>query len=85
MIIKDFDISYFHLAQGKYLLKFARNIGSSVVEKLYDIISESVLTVENGVEPPGVPHFGGCWEREIPSLKQALWVTLDQTISGDTL
>ncbi|KAE8293634.1 hypothetical protein D5F01_LYC08746 [Larimichthys crocea] len=26
--------------------------------------------------PPGSPHFGGCWEREIRSLKAALQVTI---------
>ncbi|XP_042627909.1 uncharacterized protein LOC109062537 [Cyprinus carpio] len=36
--------------------------------------------------PPHAPHFGGCWEREICSLKQALQVTLGtQPITEETL
>jgi len=39
LIIKDFDEKLFHLAQSEYSLRFARNIGSSVAEKLSDVIS----------------------------------------------
>ena len=49
--------SYFTLTQSEYSLKFAGNIGSSVATKLYDIISESVLTIENGVETPQKRHI----------------------------
>ena len=36
--------------------------------------------------PPGSPHFGGCWEREIRSLKAALQVTIGaQTVTEEVL
>lgn len=36
--------------------------------------------------PPGSPHFGGCWEREIHSLKAALHVTIGaQTVTEEVL
>ncbi len=36
--------------------------------------------------PPGAPHFGGAWEREVKSVKQALNVVLkDQTMTETLL
>ncbi len=36
--------------------------------------------------PPGAPHFGGAWEREVKSVKQALNVVLkDQTMTETVL
>ncbi|XP_076847529.1 uncharacterized protein LOC143493189 [Brachyhypopomus gauderio] len=36
--------------------------------------------------PPGSPHFGGCWEREIRSLKTALQVIIgSQTVTEEVL
>ena len=42
--------------------------------------------VEFRFNPPNAPHFGGCWEREIRSLKQALQVTLgSQSVTEEVL
>ncbi len=36
--------------------------------------------------PPSAPHFGGCWEREMRSLKAALQVTIGaQTVTEEVL
>ncbi|XP_067274307.1 uncharacterized protein [Pseudorasbora parva] len=42
--------------------------------------------IEFTLNPPSAPHFGGCWEREIRSLKTALQVTLGaQTVTEEVL
>lgn len=48
-----------------------------------ELASQQIRFVFN---PPAAPHFGGCWEREIRSLKAALRVTIGaQTVSEEVL
>lgn len=47
------------------------------------LASQQIKFVYN---PPGAPHFGGCWEREIRSIKTALRVTIGaQTVTEEVL
>lgn len=42
--------------------------------------------IEFRFNPPNAPHFGGCWEREIRSLKQALTATIGaQSVTFEVL
>lgn len=48
-----------------------------------DLQSQQIRFIFN---PPSAPHFGGCWEREIRSLKAALQVTIGaQTVTEEVL
>ncbi len=47
------------------------------------LTSQQIKFVYN---PPGAPHFGGCWEREIRSIEAALRVTIRaQTVTEEVL
>lgn len=42
--------------------------------------------IESRFNPPNAPHFGGCWQREIRSLKQALTATIGaQSVTFEVL
>ena len=52
--------------------------------QLQDQLSDHQISFK--FNPPGAPHFGGTWEREIKSVKTALRVVLgDQTFSETVL
>lgn len=59
------------------------SLGALHSELQSHLASQQIKFVFN---PPGAPHFGGCWEREIRSIKAALQVTLGaQTVTEEVL
>ncbi|KAL0153566.1 hypothetical protein M9458_051180 [Cirrhinus mrigala] len=56
----------------------------AMVPQLRDQLAEQQISFR--FIPPGAPHFGGAWEREVKSVKQALKVVLkDQTVTETVL
>lgn len=56
----------------------------SMIPQLREQLAEQQITFR--FIPPGAPHFGGVWEREVKSVKQALKVVLkDLTVTETVL
>ncbi|KAL1251845.1 hypothetical protein QQF64_019641 [Cirrhinus molitorella] len=56
----------------------------AMIPQLRDQLTEQQISFR--FIPPGAPHFGGAWEREVKSVKQALKVVLkDQTVTETVL
>lgn len=61
-----------------------RSAYEAMVPQIREQLAEQQISFR--FNPPSAPHFGGAWEREVKSVKQALKVVLnDQTVTETVL